>query len=59
MWTLGDKGEPAYEAELKFDRLRYALFPYIYSLAGAVTHEDATFMRPLVMDFPETGLPGS
>lgn len=51
MWTLGD-GSVAYDAELKFDRLRYALFPYIYSLAGWTTQRDYTMMRPLVMDFP-------
>jgi alpha-D-xyloside xylohydrolase len=52
MWTLGD-GSPAYNAELKFDRLRYALFPYIYSLAGWTTRRDYTMLRPLVMDFPQ------
>lgn len=51
MWTLGDDSS-AYQAELKFDQLRYAMFPYIYSLAGAVTQHDETIMRPLVMDFP-------
>ncbi len=51
MWTLGDN-TPAYQAELKFDRLRYRMFPYVYSLAGAVTQRDSTIMRPLVMDFP-------
>jgi alpha-D-xyloside xylohydrolase len=50
MWTLGD-GTPAYSAELKFDKLRYALFPYIYSTAGWTTQRDYTMMRPLVMDF--------
>jgi alpha-D-xyloside xylohydrolase len=53
MWNLGDDSTPVYQAELKFDRLRYALFPYIYSLAGAVTHDGYTLMRPLVMDFRE------
>ncbi len=52
MWTLG-VGSPAYNAELKFDRLRCALFPYIYSMAGWSTQHDYTMMRPLVMDFPE------
>lgn len=52
IWTLGDESSPAYQAELKFDRLRYRMFPYLYSLAGAVTHRDDTLMRPLVMDFP-------
>jgi alpha-D-xyloside xylohydrolase len=47
-WTFGD----AYETIVKFDRLRYRLLPYIYSLAGAVTHDADTMMRPLVMDFP-------
>lgn len=52
MWMLGDDASPAYQAELKFDRLRYEMFPYIYSVAGAVTQHDSTIMRPLVMDFP-------
>ena len=51
MWTLGE-GSPAYNAELKFDRLRYALLPYIYSQAGWITQRDYTMLRPLVMDFP-------
>ena len=51
MWNLGDETTAVYQSELKFDRLRYALFPYIYSLAGAVTHDGYTMMRPLVMDF--------
>jgi len=52
MWTLGE-GSPAYNAELKFDHLRYALFPYIYSLAGWTSQRDYTMLRPLVMDFPQ------
>jgi alpha-D-xyloside xylohydrolase len=51
MWTLGGESHPAYQAELKFDRLRYRMFPYVYSLAGAVTQHSGVFMRPLVMDF--------
>jgi alpha-D-xyloside xylohydrolase len=35
-----------------WDRLRYRLLPYIYSVAGAVTGDGSTMMRPLVMDFP-------
>ena len=52
MWNIGDETTPVYQTQLKFDRLRYALFPYIYSLAGRVTQEGYTMMRPLVMDFP-------
>jgi alpha-D-xyloside xylohydrolase len=51
MWEFGGESSPAYQAQLKFDRLRYRLLPYIYSLAGAVTQEGGTMMRALVMDF--------
>jgi len=51
MWYFGGESHPAYQTQLKFDRLRYRLLPYIYSLAGAVTQESGTIMRPLVMDF--------
>jgi alpha-D-xyloside xylohydrolase len=47
MWTY-DKVEPIL---LKYDRLRYRLMPYIYSLAWRVTNEDYTIQRPLVMDW--------
>ncbi|HBF35615.1 TPA: alpha-xylosidase, partial [Candidatus Sumerlaeota bacterium] len=52
MWEFGGETSPAYQAHLKADRLRYRLLPYIYSLAGGVTQESGTIMRPLVMDFP-------
>ncbi len=52
MWEMGGESHPAYQAHLKFDRLRYRMLPYVYSLAGGVTHESGTFLRPLVMDFP-------
>lgn len=51
MWEFGGDASPAYKAELKFDRLRYRLLPYLYSLAGGVTQSGGTIMRPLVMDF--------
>jgi alpha-D-xyloside xylohydrolase len=51
MWFLGGESDPAYQTELKFDRLRYRLLPYVYSLAGGVTHHAGTMLRPLVMDF--------
>jgi alpha-D-xyloside xylohydrolase len=52
MWQFGGDDSPAYQAMLKFDRLRYRLLPYIYSLSGSVTQDGASIMRPLVMDFP-------
>lgn len=36
---------------LKYDKLRYHLLPYIYSLAGKVTQENYTIMRSLAFDF--------
>ena len=36
---------------LKYDKLRYRLLPYIYSLAGRVTTENYTIMRSLAFDF--------
>jgi alpha-D-xyloside xylohydrolase len=52
MWFFGGESDPAYQAQLKFDRLRYRLLPYVYSLAGEVTRSAGTMMRALVMDFP-------
>ncbi len=52
MWQFGGDKSPTYQAELKFDRLRYRLLPYIYSLAADVSQHDSTIMRALVMDFP-------
>jgi alpha-D-xyloside xylohydrolase len=52
LWQFGGMDSDAGKTMLKFDRLRYRLFPYLYSLAGDVTHNGSTFMRPLVMDFP-------
>ena len=51
IWQFGGDTSPAYAAMLKFDRIRYRLLPYIYSLAGAVTQQAGTILRPLVMDF--------
>ncbi|HEY5592290.1 MAG TPA: TIM-barrel domain-containing protein [Paludibacter sp.] len=53
LWQFGDKGDWAYEALLKADRLRYSLIPYIYSNAWKVTKNGYTLMRGLPMDFPE------
>jgi alpha-D-xyloside xylohydrolase len=52
IWFFGEPGDPAYDTQVKFDRLRYRLLPYLYSLAGQVTQRHYTPMRALVMDFP-------
>jgi len=36
---------------LKYDKLRYRLLPYIYSLAGKITADNYTMMRALSFDF--------
>jgi alpha-D-xyloside xylohydrolase len=51
MWYFGGESHPAYQTMLKFDRLRYRLLPYIYSVAGQVTQNGGSMMRALVMDF--------
>lgn len=51
VWRFGEPGEMFYDSLAKFLRLRYRLMPYIYSLAGMVTHEDYTMMRALPFDF--------
>jgi alpha-D-xyloside xylohydrolase len=38
---------------LNFDKLRYRLLPYIYSLAGRVNTENYTMMRALTFDFKD------
>jgi alpha-D-xyloside xylohydrolase len=53
MWEMGGESHPAYLAQLKFDRLRYRLMPYLYSMAADVTRHGGTMMRPLVMDFAD------
>jgi alpha-D-xyloside xylohydrolase len=51
VWRFGEPGEIFYDALVKVLRLRYRLIPYLYSLAGMVTHEDYTMMRALPFDF--------
>jgi alpha-D-xyloside xylohydrolase len=51
VWRFGEPGEMFYDALAKFLRLRYRLMPYIYSVAGMVTHDDYTMMRALPFDF--------
>ena len=53
IYLFGKKGEPVYDALVDAVKLRYSLLPYIYSTAWEVTSAGGSFMRPLVMDFPE------
>ncbi len=51
MFNIAPENHPAYQAMLEYDKLRYRLLPYIYSVSWLVTNNDYTIMRPLVMDF--------
>jgi len=48
LWSYGPDAQ---KTLVSFDRLRYRMLPYIYSLAWKTTSEGYTPMRPLVMDF--------
>lgn len=51
IYNLAPENSTEYKSMIYYDNLRYRLMPYIYSLAGATYHENATIMRGLVMDF--------
>ena len=51
IWNIAPDSHPAYQSFVYYDRLRYRLMPYLYSLAGWVHFKDYTLMRALVMDF--------
>ncbi len=53
IYYFGEKGEPIYDAIADAINLRYSLLPYIYTTSWQVTNEQSSFMRALVMDFPE------
>ncbi|HEX8585434.1 MAG TPA: TIM-barrel domain-containing protein [Allosphingosinicella sp.] len=52
IYELSPEGSPTYQAMAWYDRLRYRLMPYIYTLAADTYHRDGTIMRGLSMDFP-------
>ncbi len=55
IWRFGEQGDVFYDTLVKSVQLRYRLLPYIYSLAGMVTHNGYTMMRALAFDFVEDG----
>ncbi len=48
LWSYGPEAQ---KILVSYDRLRYRMLPYIYSLAWKTTSESYTPMRPLVMDW--------
>lgn len=53
IWQFGNPGDPYYDALESALRQRYALLPYIYSLAAATALQGDTLIRAMVMDYPD------
>jgi len=53
VWNIAPADHPAYKSIVYYNRMRYRLMPYIYSLAGQAWLEDRIIMRGLVMDFTD------
>ena len=51
VWNIAPENHPAYQTIVWYDKLRYRLMPYLYSMAGWAHFKDYTLMRGLVMDF--------
>lgn len=51
IFNVSTDNHPTYKAMVDFDKLRYKLMPYIYTMAGMTYFNDYTIMRALVMDF--------
>ena len=51
IWNIAPDNHPAYKSFVYYDKLRYRLMPYLYSMAGWVHTKDYTMMRGLMMDF--------
>ena len=51
IWNLAPENHPCYQSFVYYDKLRYRLMPYLYSMAGWVHLKDYTMMRGLMMDF--------
>jgi alpha-D-xyloside xylohydrolase len=51
VWNIAPDNHPAYQSILYYDRLRYQLMPYLYSMTGWVHFHDYTMLRGLAMDF--------
>ena len=51
-WNIYPVGSKRYNILLNSVKMRYELFPYIYSVAGSVHLYDELLMRPLAYDFP-------
>jgi alpha-D-xyloside xylohydrolase len=53
IFNIAPDGSEVQNSLIRYDRMRYRLMPYIYTLAGDTYHRGGTIMRALVMDFPD------
>ena len=53
IYNLAEDGSEIQDTLIAYDKLRYRLMPYIYTLAADTYYKDATIMRGLVMDFED------
>ena len=53
IYNMSEPGDPVYSAIEKAINLRYSLLPYIYSTSWDVTNKQSSYMRALMMDFPQ------
>ncbi|MBC7758630.1 MAG: DUF5110 domain-containing protein, partial [Phormidesmis sp. FL-bin-119] len=51
IYNIAPEDHAAYKSMLYYNKLRYQLMPYIYSVAGKTYHKNYTMMRGLAMDF--------
>jgi alpha-D-xyloside xylohydrolase len=51
IFEMSPAGSPTYRSMAWYDRLRYRLMPYIYTIGADTWFKDGTIMRGLVMDF--------
>ncbi|MCM1501591.1 MAG: DUF5110 domain-containing protein [Bacteroidales bacterium] len=53
IYNIAPESHPAYRSMIYYNKLRYRLMPYIYTMAAGTWFNDGTIMRPLAMDFPD------
>ena len=56
IYNTAPEDHPAYKSMLYYNKLRYRLMPYIYSVAGKTYQDNYTIMRGLVMDFAQDSM---
>ena len=53
MWSFNDENHMFYNTLVKYNQMRYVLFPTLYSIAGNVWKNDDSFTSPLYFHFKD------